>query len=67
MTNLSATVDPSVTKVEVYQGIDMVVDKVLSNETTYTDTVVGVTAGEVLTFKFYVGGTVVQSSNVTVQ
>lgn len=66
MTTLSATVDTTVTKVEAYKGTNLVVSKNLSNETSYTDTVVGLAVGDTVTLKFYVGTDVVQTTNVTV-
>lgn len=66
ITNLSATVDTSVTKVEVYKGTEKLVEKTLNNDTSYTDSVVGVSAGDTLTFKFFVGTEEVQSTNVVV-
>lgn len=66
ITNLSADVDSTVTKVDVYKGTDLVISKNLSNASTYTDAVMGVAVGDTLTFKFFVGATEAQSTNVVV-
>lgn len=65
-TTLSATVEETVTKVEVFKGENLVIDKSLNNETSYSDTVIGLNAGDKVTFKFYVGDEVVQTQEVEV-
>jgi len=67
VTNLSAKVANTVTKVEVFKGTEKLTEKTLSGETSYSQSVIGVAKGDVLTFKVYVGTELKVTKNVTVQ